>query len=77
MKDAYRLSNGYVEGPSWEGWRLIWKMKVQECVRVVIWIMSHGKLLTNLERWKHRMATSPTYGRCNQDEETLHAIRDC
>lgn len=30
MKDAYVLSTGWSEEPVWEGWRLLWKIKVQE-----------------------------------------------
>lgn len=53
-------------------------MKVKERIRIFLWIMSHGRLLTNLERWKRRMTANLICGRCYQPEErALHAIRDC
>lgn len=78
VRDAYRLSRGHTDQAVWEGWAMLWKMKVQERVKVFFWIMSHGRLMTNEERWKRRIAASPLCGRCHQEEEgILHAIRDC
>lgn len=47
-------------------------------VRVFAWIMTHGKLLTNLERWKKRLTDCPDCSRCCQaTEDVQHTIRDC
>lgn len=78
VRDTYCLSRGLTVQVGWEGWRLLWKVKVQDRIKVFLWIMSNKKLLTNLERWKRRMAANPLCGRCYQEDEgVLHAIRDC
>lgn len=78
VRDAYRLSRGHNDQSEWKEWTMLWKMKVQERVKIFFWIMSHKKLMTNKERWKQRIAASPLCGRCHREEEgVLHAIRDC
>lgn len=60
------------------GWRKVWKLGVQQRIRVFLWVSAHGKLMTNLERWKRRMAANPLCIRCAEAEESsLQAIRDC
>jgi hypothetical protein len=58
-------------------WHHIWRLKVPERVRAFIWIVKHGRLLTN-ER-KHRMGLgSATCDYCRDcNETTLHVLRDC
>lgn len=66
------------EGTTWKGWKLIWRMKASQRVRVFCWIMAHGKLLTNEERWRRRLTSDANYGRCQSEvEDVLHAVRDC
>lgn len=57
---------------------MVWKIKVQQRVKVFLWVMAHGKLLTNLERWRRKMASCSLCERCSRAEEgVLHTIRDC
>lgn len=77
-KNAYILANEWAEVDKWEGWKMIWRMKIQHWVKIFAWIMAHEKLLTNRERWQMKRAHSPAYARRAQgDERVLHAIRDC
>lgn len=69
VRDAYRLSRCFSDQAVWEGWRLMWKMKVQVRVTVFFWIMSHERLMTNKERWKRRFAASPLCGRCHREDD--------
>lgn len=59
VKSAYKLANGWIEENVWEGWRMIWKMKLQQPVKVFVWILAHEKLMTNSKRWKRRLTHSP------------------
>lgn len=78
VKEAYRVAMRWEEDNRWKEWRMIWKMKVQQRIKVFAWILFHRRLLTNRERWRRRMTDSPLCVRCNEnDEEVLHAIRDC
>jgi hypothetical protein len=58
-------------------WRQIWRLKVPERVRAFIWLVKHGRLLTN-ER-KHRMGLGTDQcDYCRDSTDTvLHALRDC
>jgi hypothetical protein len=58
-------------------WQHIWRLKVLVRVRAFIWIVKHGRLLTN-ER-KYRMGLgSATCDYCQDcNETTLHVLRDC
>lgn len=64
VKSAYNLANGLVEENNWEGWKMVWKIKAQQRVKVFLWIMVHGKLLTNLERWRRMLTHGPDCVRC-------------
>lgn len=33
--------------PNWVGWVALWKVKVQQEVRVFIWLLAHDIILTN------------------------------
>src|SRR4051812_39374849 len=40
--------------------------------------MTHGRLLSNLERWKRRLPGCTDYVRCNHaSEHVLHTVRGC
>lgn len=78
VKSAYEIASGNEEEENWSGWKMLWKMRASQRVKVFSWLMAHGKLLTNVERWRRRLASDPICVRCHQGEEdTLHAVRDC
>jgi hypothetical protein len=58
-------------------WTMIWRLKGPERVRAFVWLVKHGRLLTN-ER-KHRMGLGSD--RCDYcfdcTETILHVLRDC
>jgi hypothetical protein len=58
-------------------WHMIWKMQVPERVKSFIWVLKHGRLLTNF--WKSKMSLgSPSCCYCGDITETeLHVLRDC
>lgn len=79
VKSAYRLASRRTEEVTWGGCKRVWKMKMSsQCVRVFMWIMTHGKLLTNLERWKRRLTGCPYCISCNRaSEDVLHIVGEC
>lgn len=78
VKSAYRLARGWVEEERWVGWNMVWKLRIRQRIKVFLWVLSQGKLLTNLEMWKRRMTANLWCARCGKEEEsTLHAIRYC
>lgn len=69
---------------TWSGLGKIWNRRVQQRVRSFIWILAHGKFLTNFNRWRRLMAENskcaqweskrkPTYMHC----ETVRKRKWC
>ena len=50
-----------------------------EHIRVFLWQVKSGSLLTNHACWFHHMAANPSYTTCNVGlhETIMHALRDC
>jgi hypothetical protein len=58
-------------------WKKIWKLQVPERVRSFIWLLKHGRLLTNYRKSKMGMGSS-FCAFCGDVEETeLHVLSDC
>lgn len=77
MKEAYSIIDGPVIGTQWSGWQRIWKLTVQQRVKMFVWLLTRDSLLTNYNRWRS-MATSPLCTVCEENEEmAMHAVRDC
>ncbi|KAK8497870.1 hypothetical protein V6N12_055719 [Hibiscus sabdariffa] len=58
--------------------RSIWALQVSQRIRVFMWLVMRGGLLTNCERTRRHMSSSSIYQLCHQeDEDVLHAIRGC
>ncbi|KAF7806109.1 ribonuclease H [Senna tora] len=59
-------------------WSKIWKWPVHERIRSFIWLIAHGKILTNSHRLHRKLTDNAMCPRCGREEETaLHALRDC
>lgn len=57
VKNAYTLANEWTEIDNWEGWKILWRMKIQHRVKVFAWIMAHEKLLMNRNDGEGRWLT--------------------
>ncbi|WCJ20597.1 LINE-1 retrotransposable element ORF2 protein [Euphorbia peplus] len=58
--------------------KVLWKLKIPQCLKTFAWLAVHGRLLTNLERQRRHLIDSGYCARCNQaDESVCHVIRDC
>lgn len=52
--------------------------KIQERVKIFLWLSAHGKILTNAERGRRHMTSNLLCSRCLSEEEgSMHALRDC
>lgn len=83
VKATYELSKSWNDGDSWMGWRRIWKAKVQQRIRIFMWLMSHGRILTNAERQRNLSLTDVCAGvRSRRKEycmpfETVAELKRC
>ena len=59
-------------------WDQIWKLKVPQRIRMFIWLINHGKLLTNLERNRRGFTVDPFCKHCpNIIKDLDHVFRKC
>ncbi|MCH86180.1 RNA-directed DNA polymerase (Reverse transcriptase) [Trifolium medium] len=74
---AYKLIANNQVAESSTVWNQIWRINVMERIRVFVWQLKHGRLLTR--QWLARMKLGEPYcDNCYQFEESiLHVIRDC
>lgn len=59
VKFAYQLACSWPTEDAWSGWRWIWKLRTPQRVRVFTRLLTHGKMLTNLERWRRKQTDCP------------------
>ncbi|KAL4328532.1 hypothetical protein AHAS_Ahas13G0209500 [Arachis hypogaea] len=60
-----------------ENWKEIWKWRGPERTKVFLWQVAHDRIFT-AKRRARLMGTPPYCHRCpNQEESTLHVLRDC
>lgn len=72
------LSNPIVDNDDIISWSWIWRLKVPEKYKFLIWLACHNAVPT-LSLLNHRnIANSVVCSRCGeQDESFLHCVRDC
>ena len=59
-------------------WKRIWKLCVPQRLGIFIWVILHGKALTNEERYKKSFTIDPFYYCCTgQSEDLDHVFRSC
>ena len=57
---------------------MVWDWNGPERIGYFLWLVGHGKLLTNEERYKRHLAEDSHCLICNkEDEGLLHVLRDC
>ncbi|CAN1837968.1 Putative ribonuclease H protein At1g65750 [Linum perenne] len=59
-------------------WKLVWQWPGPNRIRHFLWLVSHNKVLTNLERRRRHISQSTICQCCNAEEESLiHLLHDC
>jgi ribonuclease HI len=77
VSSAYELIMDYDPCADENVWKTIWKLQVPERVRCFIWLLKHGRILTNYRKNKMKLGT-PFCSFCGDIVETeLHVLRDC
>ncbi|XP_021761146.1 uncharacterized protein LOC110725977 [Chenopodium quinoa] len=59
-------------------WDLIWKLRVQQRMRVFLRLVMHNRIMCNTNRFKRSLTDDPCCKLCpRMDETALHILRDC
>lgn len=60
------------------GWKCLEKAPVQQRGRAFLWLVCHDRLMGNVNRLKRKLTIDPKCFICgDEDETTLHILRDC
>lgn len=74
VKIVYEL---LITGPS-SSTSQVWAVPVARRVRCFIWLLLHGKLMINRERWRRGFIQDMSYSICGAaEEDMLHIFQDC
>ncbi|KAL5792680.1 hypothetical protein ACOSP7_001274 [Xanthoceras sorbifolium] len=77
VKSAYKVACSDDNIDLWD-WRSLWKLKLPPKISYFLWIVCHGKLLTNSQRIIRGISNDAYCPRCNSaDENILHLFRGC
>ncbi|CAL1410505.1 unnamed protein product [Linum trigynum] len=79
LKFVYNLiANTEDEGAEEGTWKALWRWKGPSRVKHFLWLVLHGRLFTNKERVRRKMATNSNCTYCKDTEETMeHILRNC
>ncbi|CAN1188823.1 Putative ribonuclease H protein At1g65750 [Linum perenne] len=78
IRTAYNLVNQSVSARPPVDWKLIWKWDGPNKVKHFLWLVAHGKILTNEERVRRKMTTIADCPRCSGvGESVMHILREC
>uniref|UniRef100_A0A6N2N1I9 Reverse transcriptase zinc-binding domain-containing protein n=1 Tax=Salix viminalis TaxID=40686 RepID=A0A6N2N1I9_SALVM len=59
-------------------WKIIWKWKGLERIKVFLWTVAHNAVMTNELRWRRRITDNRYCCYCgNAVENLIHVLRDC
>lgn len=59
-------------------WDFIWKLHLPPKIKTFIWLIGHGKILTNVQRERRNLTADPNCHRCKFLPETMeHMFKDC
>lgn len=78
FKFAYYVNlEDSVEVPN-QKWQVVWKFRVPERVRVFMWKVLHGRIITNSLHARRGIIDDASCKACGVVEESLlHVLRDC
>lgn len=59
-------------------WSWLWKVRVWEKVKLFLWLVAKGRIMTNLERVRRHFTVDNRCPVCGEDEESIrHMVWDC
>lgn len=71
VKDAYKLTKTWDAADRRERWRWLWKIRIQQRVKIFFWLLAHERIPTNVERCRRHLTTDSMCVRCGLEEEGI------
>ncbi|XP_019198912.1 PREDICTED: uncharacterized protein LOC109192673 [Ipomoea nil] len=78
VRSAYSaIVNGPIDNTD-GSWKRMWRIRVPARICMLLWLVLHGKILTNAERARRKLTSNPFCFRCAGHPEDLnHLFRTC
>ncbi|XP_073046080.1 uncharacterized protein [Primulina eburnea] len=78
VSSAYELILNLYEQERDNSWGTIWKLEIPYLIRTFIWLVRHGKIMSNTERLKRGFTTNGSCALCQYElEDVDHIFRKC
>ncbi|VFQ81409.1 unnamed protein product [Cuscuta campestris] len=78
VASAYNMIKGVNSNLQEKSWSMIWKLKVPSKIKLLLWTMSHDRVLGNAERKRRGLTADGSCPICSGHEETTdHIFRSC
>ncbi|CAN1848080.1 Putative ribonuclease H protein At1g65750 [Linum perenne] len=78
IKSAYEILDYTVDNDTENTWKTIWNWKGPNRIRHFLWLVGHGRIMTNVERVRHHFGQDTDCNRCpGTPEDIIHALWDC
>ncbi|KAK5803306.1 hypothetical protein PVK06_030951 [Gossypium arboreum] len=78
VKSAYKAIKKGDWNPEDEKWKIAWRFPGPQQIRIFIWTILQGRVLSNVERVRKGLSDDPSCLICGfQLEDILHILRDC
>ncbi|KAL6272827.1 hypothetical protein ACE6H2_023519 [Prunus campanulata] len=77
VKSAYLSFIGDADFVSWR-WDFLWKLYLPPKLKTFLWLIGHGKILTNVQKEKRRLIANHNCQRYTSSHKTMeHICRGC
>jgi hypothetical protein len=77
ISDMYHAICGFDGDETGGIWTMIWRLKEPERVRAFVWLVKHGRLLTNERKHCMGLGSDRCDYCCDCTETIIHVLRDC
>ncbi|CAI0409094.1 unnamed protein product [Linum tenue] len=78
LRSAYNLVAGDEDDEPGSRWKDLWQWKGPNRIKHFLWLVMHGRLLTNKERTRRKISTNSQCNFCKDQDETIeHILRSC
>lgn len=77
VKHFYRLMVHLDHANATHDWKIIWWLKVPEVINTFVWLLKHGRLLTNQSKSQRGLGLAACKLCGHATETTSHVFREC
>ena len=77
VKSTYDIIRQNKKSPTSNTWKRIWKLNVPQKIRTFMWLLHHGRILTNHEKIRRGFSSNPNCTCCPDKVEDVDHLFCC